>query len=151
MQRLRRLPKSYFWLPTLLTPGRLRLAQEQRDIAEGLKRSNKRDHFEMVTRLAVRPRDLTLAMMEEAPSIVHFSGHGVQLDADSAAGEDTRFADWGQDMDPEYQGGIVLEKDQGKAHIVRAEALGALFKLFAGQVDCVVLNACYFPTYKQKP
>lgn len=123
--------------------GRLRLSQEQRDISEGLKRADKRDQFEMVTRMAVRPRDLTLAMMEVSPSIVHFSGHGVQLDADAPTTPETQFMDWGQDMEPAYLGGIALENDQGKAHIVRAEALGALFDLFSEQVDCVVLNACY--------
>lgn len=127
--------------------GRLRLDQEHREITEGLARASKRDQFDLVTRLAVRPRDLQLAMVEESPRIVHFSGHGLPLtgEASNEAAPGSRQLSWEQEADvaPAYQGGIALEGSDGKAHIVKAEALGTLFELFSGQVDCVVLNACY--------
>jgi hypothetical protein len=97
----------------------LRLDQEVRDIEEGLTRSQQRDRFELVQRWAARPRDVQLAILELEPQIVHFSGHGT--------GED----------------GLVLEDGQGQAQLVSTAALARLFELFADQVQCVLLNACY--------
>ena len=57
-------------------PGRLRLEQELRDIAEGLQRAQKRDQFKLELRLAVRSRDMQRAMLDVNPQIIHFSGHG---------------------------------------------------------------------------
>jgi hypothetical protein len=36
-----------------------------------------------------------------------------------------------------------VENDQGEASEVPIEALAELFELCAGQIECVVLNACY--------
>ncbi|GAB1540721.1 hypothetical protein NUACC21_33900 [Scytonema sp. NUACC21] len=57
--------------------------------------------------------------MEYEPHIIHFSGHG--------AGED----------------GLLFESEADQQKLVDAEALAGLFQLFADQVECVVLNACY--------
>jgi hypothetical protein len=97
----------------------LRLDQEVRDIEEGLTRAQQRDRFELVQRWAARPRDVQRAILELEPQIVHFSGHGT--------GED----------------GLVLEDGQGQAQLVSTAALAGLFELFADQVQCVLLNACY--------
>lgn len=97
----------------------LRLAQEVRDIEEGLERSQKRDQFVIVKKSAVRSRDFRRALMEVKPQIVHFCGHGLQ------------------------QEGIALEDEIGKSQLVSAKALSGLFALFADQVKCVVLNACF--------
>ena len=99
--------------------GRLRLDQELRDIAEGLQRAQKRDQFNLEPRLAVRPRDIQRAMLDVEPQIIHFSGHG------------------------EGDQGLVFEDEIGNAKRVDGAALAELFKLFADQVACVVLNACY--------
>ena len=96
---------------------RLRLDEEIREIEEGLKRSQKRDHFSISKRSAVRVADLRRALLDEDPNIVHFSGHG--------------------DVE-----GLTLEDDEGKAKLVSKEALSALFKLFP-KIECVVLNSCY--------
>jgi hypothetical protein len=56
--------------------------------------------------------------MEEAPTHVHFSGHG----------------------EPE---GIVLRDELGNHRVVSGEALAALFRLCGDAVRCVVLNACF--------
>lgn len=90
-----------------------------RDVEDGLKRSNKRDQFVLVPKLAVRVDDLRRGLLDNSPRIVHFSGHGGG------------------------PSGIVLEDDQGKAYEVPDEALARLFELCAGQIDCVVLNACF--------
>ncbi len=55
----------------------LRLDQEVREIDEGLTRAKQRDRFELVQKWAVRPRDVQRAVLDLAPQIVHFSGHGV--------------------------------------------------------------------------
>jgi len=97
----------------------LRLDEEVREIEEGLIRAKQRDRFELVQRWAARPRDMQRAILELHPQIVHFSGHGT--------GED----------------GLVLENGQGQAQLVPTAALAGLFELFADQVQCVLLNACY--------
>jgi hypothetical protein len=40
----------------------------------------------------------------------------------------------------------VFEDDLGQPQLVTAAALANLFSLFADQVECVVLNACYSAT-----
>ena len=90
--------------------GRLRLDQEVRDIEDALKRSNKRDQFELITSFAVRIADLRRKLPDHSPQIVHFSGHGTGVD------------------------GIVLENDKGKSSPVPTRALADLFKLCAEHV-----------------
>jgi len=69
--------------------------------------------------MSVRPTDISQALLDVNPRIVHFSGHG------------------------ESTGAIYLEDKTGKRHPVEPQALAALFEQFTGQVECVVLNACY--------
>lgn len=97
----------------------LRLEQEVRDIEEGLERAQKREQFVIVKKSAVRPRDFRRALLDVEPQIVHFCGHGLK------------------------QEGIALENETGKVQLVSAKTLSELFELFANQVRCVVLNACY--------
>ncbi|BBD62848.1 TIR protein (plasmid) [Nostoc sp. HK-01] len=97
----------------------LRLGEEMREIEEGLKRSKNRERYSLATAQAVRYRDIRRAILEHEPQIIHFSGHG--------AGEE----------------GLVFEDETGAAKLVDAEALAGLFQLFSGQLECVVLNACY--------
>ena len=104
--------------------SRLRLDQEIRDITAGLERSSHREQLLLKTQLATRPRDIQRAMLDTTPSIVHFSGHAVS----ESGGAD---------------GGLVFEDDNARAHLVDGESLASLFKLFADQLDCVILNGCY--------
>ena len=96
-----------------------RLDQEKRDITESLQRSHHRDSFRLETRDAVRHRDLQRAMLDLNPQIVYFSGQG------------------------KGEAGLVFENESGQAKLIDAEALAGLFQLFAGKLQCVVLNACY--------
>lgn len=128
--------------------GKLRLGAELRDIEEGLKLAEHRDAFELESRFAVRAKDLSRAMLEEEPQIVHFSGHGVKFeDGKLVSDEQFRFFSWEEGEDEEklktHSGGIALEDAEGKAKIVSGEALGGLFELFGENIECVVLNACY--------
>ncbi len=93
----------------------LRLAEEIREIKEGLQLARKRDRFVIESAEAVRHRDIHRAIL----NFVHFSGHG--------AGE----------------AGLVFEDNTGQQKLVDAAALAGLFELFVDQVECVLLNACY--------
>lgn len=99
--------------------ARRRLDQEVREIEQGLRLSKHRDLLKLEQQWAVRPRELRRAMLEVQPQLVHFCGQGNEAT------------------------GIVLEDDFGNAKEVTPEALAGLFALFAGQVECVLLNACY--------
>ncbi|MBD2215130.1 AAA-like domain-containing protein [Nostoc linckia FACHB-104] len=99
--------------------SQLRLGEETREIREGLKRAKKRDDYSIDTAEAVRYRDIHRAILEYEPHIIHFSGHG--------SGEE----------------GLLFEDETGQVKLVDAEALAGLFQLFANQIECVVLNACY--------
>jgi hypothetical protein len=96
----------------------LRLNEEFREIVNGIKRSRNRDEFDYEYQLATRSTDLRRALLDNKPSFVHFSGHGSSV-------------------------GIVLENKDGELKLVQVKALANLFKLFAENIECVVLNACY--------
>ncbi|HBB35498.1 MAG TPA: hypothetical protein DDZ80_17020 [Cyanobacteria bacterium UBA8803] len=97
----------------------LRLDEEVREIDGVLRRAQRRDDFEIKQQWAVRSRDVQAAMLDFNPHIVHFSGHGEGVQ------------------------GLAFEDGKGKVHLVNADALAGLFKLFAKQVECLILNACY--------
>lgn len=99
--------------------ARLRVDQEAREIQEKLQLAKMRENFEYQIRLAVRPDDLTQALLDVEPRIVHFAGHG------SASGA------------------LFLENELGKSHPVEPETLASLFRLVSEQVECVLLNVCY--------
>lgn len=99
--------------------ARLHLGQELRDIREKLQLAKQRDKFVLESREAVRPGDITQAIFDVDPQIIHFSGHGTST------------------------GELCFEDVLGKVQPVKPEALAALFELVAKQVNCIVLNACY--------
>ena len=101
---------------------RLRLDQEVREIEEVLRLAKQRDHFEVKAHWAIRPGDVQQALLDYAPQIVHFCGHG------------------------EGPQGLVFADEQGYGQLVSAAALANLFELFSAQVKCVLLNACYSET-----
>jgi CHAT domain len=134
--------------------SRLRLDQEVRDIAEGLARSQYRDRFTLQPKWAVRPRDLQRSLLDHSPQIVHFCGHGqgsssfantaslngrkmIPLDDQGSAGLDKAGLS---------EAGLVFEDDTGNMKLIDGASLAGLFRLFAEQVECVVLNACYSET-----
>ncbi|MEZ4776944.1 MAG: CHAT domain-containing protein [Bacteroidia bacterium] len=130
--------------------GRLRLDKEYRDIEEGLRRATNRDKFKLSSRLAVRTKDLSRAMLEETPQIVHFSGHGVKSGSSGESDEKgTRKFEYSgkhgdsQRDDQNVSGEIILEGNDGTLKMVSAEALAGLFELFSEHIQCVFLNACY--------
>jgi hypothetical protein len=99
--------------------SRLRLGEESREIQEKLQLSRLRDRFVFNQRMSVRPQDISQALLDLQPDIVHFSGHGTET------------------------GELCFESLDGKAHPVSPGALADLFGQFSDRVDCVVLNACF--------
>ncbi|MCG8417047.1 MAG: CHAT domain-containing protein [Proteobacteria bacterium] len=102
----------------------LRISEEIREIREGLRRAQLREHFTVVHQSAARPRDIHRALLDYKPHVVHFCGHG-----QAARGNEPS--------------GLVLEDEEGLPKLVSARALADLFSLFADRVECVILNACY--------
>lgn len=99
--------------------ARLRLGREEREIREALDLSPGRGRWSLHPWPALRLRDLTRALLDLRPRIVHFAGHGSK------------------------KGGLFLEDEAGLAQRMPAEALADLFGVVEGAVRCVVLNACY--------
>ncbi|MEN8445749.1 MAG: AAA-like domain-containing protein, partial [Cyanobacteria bacterium J06555_13] len=99
--------------------SQLTLDEEAKEVRRGLERAKRRENFEIITRWAVDADELRRSLLDIEPHIVHFSGHGTGAD------------------------GLVLHAAGGKAKLASSEALANLFELFAGQIECVLLNACY--------
>lgn len=99
--------------------ARLRLGEEVREIREKLRLSKSWDQFVLEQRLSVRPMDISQALLDLNPQIVHFSGHGTS------------------------EGALCVEDRIGNVQTIQPEALAALFEMFAREVDCVILNACF--------
>lgn len=100
--------------------SRLRLGEEFREIDEQLAMAKQRSLFSLkVPNLSLRPKDITRALLDAQPQIVHFSGHGTST------------------------GALCFENETGQMHPIQPDALSALFELFADKINCVVLNACY--------
>ena len=99
--------------------NRLRLDRELREIREQISLARLKDSLELRPEMAVRPKDVTRALQEYEPQIVHFSGHG------------------------DKDGKFFVEDDAGTAHAITAQALAKLFEHCANKVQCVILNACY--------
>lgn len=98
---------------------RLQSDEELRAINEQLRLAKKRSRFKLYQYPAVRPQDISRALLEVNPTIVHFSGHG------------------------HSSGAICCENEEGEAHPLTPAALTALFALFKEHLQCIILNACY--------
>jgi hypothetical protein len=96
----------------------LDLEREVSRIQHDLRMARERDSLEFRHMGAVTSDTLMQAMLDEAPTIVHFAGHG-----------GTR--------------GIFLRDEMGEPRLVTGDALAGLFALFQDTVKCVVLNACW--------
>jgi len=100
------------------TTSPLDLERELERIETSLRLGKERDRLELKPVFAASVDRMTQAMLDESPTIVHFSGHG-------------------------REEGIVLRDAESEEHLVSGEALAGLFALFRETVRCVVLNACF--------
>jgi hypothetical protein len=99
--------------------GRLSLDEEARDIEERIQVRSCLIPLALRTRWAVRPDDLLLALNQDRPVVVHFSGHGSGV------------------------AGLVFHDATGSAMMVSGKALKRMFKAVKDDIRIVVLNACY--------
>ncbi len=99
--------------------SRLALDREAREIEDWVKQAGGHDRIRLVTKWAVRPRDVIRGINEHEPDIVHFSGHGNTSDE------------------------IILCNSNGDPHPLDPSALGVLFEAMGENVRLVVFNACF--------
>ena len=98
---------------------RLRIDEEMREIREAVGLSTLRDRITLEFRTAIRIRELSRALLQCHPTIVHFSGHG------------------------DLHGSYLVEDDSGKVHFMSAGSIAAIFQAVADDVQCVIANACH--------
>jgi hypothetical protein len=123
----------------------LRLGEEVRSIQTGLERSQYRDHYRIEQRWAVTATDIRRALLDCKPQIVHFSGHGVGVETPDDPAQSTRKLS-ALPEDQSQPEGLMFEDETGQPHLVSTEAIATLFSLFADEIECVLLNACYSAT-----
>ena len=99
--------------------SRLRLGQELRDIVETLRIAKEPGKYHLEQRESVRVGDITQAIFDVEPQIIHFSAHGTN------------------------QGELCFENELGQIQPVEADALAAMFELFVEHINCVLLSACH--------
>jgi NACHT domain/CHAT domain len=93
----------------------LNLDREVSDLNNAVRRFG---DFEVELGLGVRSQELQELLAEHSPQFVHFCGHG--------AGEK----------------GLVFQDEDGREQSVSTEILARIFKTFAEEIHCTVLNAC---------
>lgn len=96
----------------------LRVDEELRKIKDLLAAATHRDSITLLSEPAVTMLAFTKALQQHQPTILHFSGHGLES-------------------------GISIEDEQGEEMIFPTKGLELLFKNFKGRVHTVFLNACY--------
>lgn len=96
---------------------RLELGPENSAIFDALSAGLGRD-FELSPFWSVVPDDIDKRIDRVKPHIVHFAAHADEV------------------------GEIVFENDRGESQPIPTDALADMFRLHAGTVRCVVLNAC---------
>lgn len=101
------------------TVGRRQLGAEARDLQETMRLAKRREMFRVETCVASRPEDLTQAILDYRPRIIHFSGHGLE------------------------EGALYFENAAEGAKLVEPESLGAVFRIIGAEVDCVLLDSSF--------
>lgn len=99
--------------------GGLRLDREMRAIHQALRLSEHRDHIRLEARWATRPGDISQAILDTRPTVVHFSGHGSQ------------------------RAELVFEADDGGLRFIDPRDLVGLVCAIGESVRVIVYNACW--------
>jgi hypothetical protein len=98
---------------------KLRIDEEIREIRQEIRLGRGRDRIQIETQLAVRPPDISRALLDVEPDLVHFAGHG-------GGGEES----------------FVAEDHSGDPVLVPVAGLVKLFGVVGKNVSCVLVNAC---------
>ncbi len=102
-----------------LDTRRLRLDEEMREIQSTIRAGREREHLEFRSLTAARPRDISQALLDVVPQIVHFAGHGGGL-----------------------EGSFAAEDPGGSAHLIPVDGLVQVFRTAGRSVQSVIVNAC---------
>lgn len=94
-----------------LGTSRIRIDEEIREIQQEIQLGTERDRIKIEIRSAIRPRDITRALVDIRPHFVHFAGHG-------GGGEES----------------FVGEDAAGKPVVIPVAALARTFKVFEADV-----------------
>lgn len=97
----------------------LRTDLEMKKVKERLQLSRTRDQYRIEFCPASEWDDLSQALVDYDPQVVHFAGHG---DSD---------------------GNLLLEDAVGGVALTTPEGLASLFGLHRATITCVIVNACY--------
>ena len=104
---------------------RLSLHKEVEDIKRALQEATNRENssnsvsFEIEELYATGTEQISRAILDFKPNIIHFSGHGSGAQ------------------------GLCFEGEDGHSQYVTGDRLRGLLGLFADNIECVLLNACY--------
>lgn len=122
LEKLQNLPERIVVLFLAANPAdqpQLRLDEEARSITEMIRKAEHRDSVTFETRWAIRPMDVLQAINELNPTIIHFSGHGSDLDQ------------------------IVFQDTNGNAKLVSKEAIVQTMMASSSDIRLVFFNTCY--------
>ena len=97
----------------------LRLDHELREIREAIELGSLREAIALESRTSIRLKDLTRALLQAKPTIVHFSGHG------------------------DEDGSYYVEDEVGDFRRLSPEGIAAIFEVAPREVTCVIANACH--------
>lgn len=115
-----KLPASITVLLLYADPnGGLRLDEEMRSIHQAIRLSEHRDHVKLEARWAARPADVSQALIDTKPTVVHISGHGRD------------------------DGALAFQSDDGGERFVSASDLVGLVRAVGEHVRVMLFNACY--------
>lgn len=126
--------------------GKLDLDGEIQGIQAELKAMD-RDVFRFIHHCDTKPADLQRVLLDERPTVVHFSGHGLGAGPwrrSSRAPGPTRELVHEDDPSVRVPTGIMLQGDAPSEYkLVSGEALGHLSSTLGRHTKLVVLNACH--------
>lgn len=122
IERLNQLPEKITVLFLASNPvdqPQLRLDAEARTITEMIRKSKHRDSVQLESCWAVQPLDVLQAINEHRPQVVHFSGHGSNLDE------------------------IVFQDKEGNAKTVSKDAIVQTMLAGSSDIQLVFFNTCF--------
>ncbi len=97
----------------------LRSDLEMRKVQEKLQLGRDRDTYRLEYRGASRLDDMSQALFDYEPRVVHFSGHG------------------------DIAGGLYVENEMGFSTLINPDGLAKMFGQHRDTIQCVIVNACH--------
>jgi hypothetical protein len=97
----------------------LRSDLEMRKVQEKLQLGRDRDAYRLEYRGASRLDDMSQALFDYEPRVVHFSGHG------------------------DIAGGLYVENEMGFSTLTNPDGLAKMFGQHRDTIQCVIVNACH--------